>query len=186
MVVFSDEQVVMIKSWINTKILKEGFEHITADDFMDVSVQECINLFLCIGINNSMMSMKVRGPMDFVRNGVNKFFRSTGNRRELCDLMFQRDIYKGKYLLAMDYYVAPAVFDNSFIDKSVLDAWALMTKKLVIKGWHGIQLVVEEQPERGSNYIKYRWIDRRVSKDDKKGIDSAKAKAAKKSNKKKK
>ena len=163
MILFDEQGIEMAKTYLLKAAERHGFAN-EAKNMLEGKNKQVlntrINMFLCLGINTTGQSVNIHNVYRFIRLGTNRFFLSLKNRFELAECMFDNNLYKGKYNLAMDYYVASAVFDLSTIPDSVLEEWNKMIKPIVIKGRHGIKVVRIDGDENTTHNVKYRWVDR--------------------------
>lgn len=165
MIEFTQSGIDMVRSYVAKAAEKHGF-HKQAENMLyrgNMTVLNTkANMFLCIGINSSGQTVNMSNCWNFIRKGANRFFLSLKNRQDLAEDMFKNDVYKGKYNIACDYYVAPAVFDSEIISDDVLDIWNEMMKPIVIKGRHGVKVVRVVLDGGDSTDIKYRWVNRTI------------------------
>ena len=166
MIEFNESGLDMVRGYVAKAAAKHGFAD-AAVNFIkgrnNARLNMRANMFLCIGMNSSGQTITMNNVYDFVKKGTNRFFLSLKNRWELSEDMFKQNLYKGKYNLACDYYVARAVFDCDAIPAEVIDEWDLMMKPLIIKDHHGVKMeVVHDEEDTDDSAFKYRWVDRFV------------------------
>lgn len=163
MILFDESGIELAKSYLLRAAERHGFGT-EAKNMLNMKAKSIlitrINLFLCIGINCTGQSVSIHNVYRFIRLGTNRFFLSLKNRFELAECMFTNNLYKGKYNLAMDYYVAESVFDLPVIPDDIIDEWNKMIEPIVIKGRHGIKIVRIDGDENTTNNVKYRIVDR--------------------------
>jgi hypothetical protein len=166
MIEFTQEGIDMVRSYVAKAAARHGF-HKQAENMLYsgnlTTLNIKANMFLCIGINSSGQTVNMTNCWKFLQKGANRFFLSLKNRQDLAEDMFKNDVYKGKYNIACDYYVGPAVFDSASISDNVLDIWNEMMKPIVIKGKHGIKVVRVVLDDGDATDIKYRWVNRTVA-----------------------
>lgn len=172
MIEFDLVGIDMVRTYVEKAATKHGFGN-EAKQFLKARTLEQFNIranmFLCIGLNSSGQTVSMNNVFRFIQKGCNRFFLSLKNRWELSEDMFKANLYKGKYNLACDYYVARAVFDRAIISDDILDEWNLMIKPIIIKGRHGIRVVrVVSDNIHSADEVKYRWVDRCVNTSKKK------------------
>ena len=165
MIEFNEAGIDMVRSYVAKAAARHGFHEQAKNMLCGRSLETLntrANMFLVIGINSSGQTVKMTNCWKFLQKGANRFFLSLKNRQELSEDMFKNNVYKGKYNIACDYYVAPAVFDSEIIPDDVLDIWNEMMKPIVIKGRHGVKVVRVVLDGGDSTDIKYRWVNRTI------------------------
>lgn len=164
MILFDDNGIKLAAAYVLRAAERHGFKEQAKHmlSMKDKSVLNTrINMFLCLGLNCTGQSVSIHNVFRFIRLGTNRFFLSLKNRTELAEDMFKNNLYKGKYNLAMDYYVARAVFYMPLIDDDTLDEWNAMIKPIIIKGRHGIKIVrIEGTDGIDHDNVKYMFVDR--------------------------
>lgn len=168
MIEFSEEGIRMVRTYVEKAANKHGFGNEAKQFLKGRSLNQLnvrANMFLCIGMNSSGQTISMNNIFRFIQKGCNRFFLSIKNRWELSEDMFKANLYKGKYNLACDYYVARAVFGSAIIGDDILDEWNLMISPIIIKGRHGIRVerVTTDNIGRSADEVKYRWVDRCVN-----------------------
>ena len=168
MIEFTKEEIDMIRTYVERAATKNGFGNAAKQFLKGKTLQQLnirANMFLCIGMNSSGQTISMSNVFRFIQKGCNRFFLSIKNRWELSEDMFKANLYKGKYNLACDYYVARAVFDAAIIGDDVLDEWNQMISPIIIKGRHGIRVerVTPDISGPSADEVKYRWVDRCVN-----------------------
>jgi hypothetical protein len=165
MIIFSEEGIDVVRTYVAKAAARHGF-HKQAENMLygrDKYVLNIrANMFLCIGINCSGQTVNMTNCWNFIRKGANRFFLSLKNRQDLAEDMFKNDVYKGKYNIACDFYVGPAVFDSSIVSDNVIDEWNEMMEPIVVKGRHGIKVVRVILDGGDSTDVKYRWVNRTI------------------------
>lgn len=166
MIEFTKDSIDMVRSYVAKAAARHGFHKQAENMFYsgDATVLNVkANMFLCIGMNSSGQTVTMTNCWKFIQKGTNRFFLSLKNRQELAEDMFKNDVYKGKYNIACDYYVAPAVFDAEIISDEVLNIWNEMMKPIIVKGRHGIKVVRVILDGGDSTDVKYRWVNRTIA-----------------------
>lgn len=168
MIEFTEEGIDMVRTYVERAATKNGFGNEAKQFLKGKTLQQLnirANMFLCIGMNSSGQTISMTNVFRFIQKGCNRFFLSIKNRWELSEDMFKANLYKGKYNLACDYYVARAVFDAAIIGDNVLDEWNQMISPIIIKGRHGVRVerVMTDDTGCNTDEIKYRWVDRCVN-----------------------
>ena len=165
MLEFTQEGIDIVQSYVTKAAARHGFHEQAKNMLCGKSLETLnikANMFLVIGINSSGQTVNMTNCWKFIQKGANRFFLSLKNRQDLAEDMFKNDVYKGKYNIACDYYVGPAVFDSANISDEVLIIWNEMMEPIVIKGRHGVKVVRVVLDGGNSTDIKYRWVNRTV------------------------
>ena len=165
MIEFNETQILIVRNKLAKAVTRNGFESKLVDQLLprrlDIrTINTRINMFLVIGINSTGRTIAMNNAMVFVGKGINRFFLSLKNRRDLAEKLFEENRYEGKYNLSADYYAAPAVFDADEIPGDVMAEWNEMMKPIRIKSRHGVK-IEKNRPKDGSiDSVKYVWVDR--------------------------
>lgn len=167
MIEYTKEQVTEIKSIISERAPKYGYD-LKGDDLIPNSLplrsaSARINMFLAIGINSTGRCMSFISIRDFVRKGINRFFLSLQNRKDLDIDVLKNNKVSGKYLICADFYIGPACFDCVEVPDEIIDQWNVMMRNLRIREKHGIQCIKVYSP-KDENTVKYQWFDRPTKK----------------------
>lgn len=175
MIEFNESGIDMVRTYVEKTATKHGFGNEAKQFLRGIPLDRLnvrANMFLCIGMNSSGQTVSMNNVFRFIQKGCNRFFLSIKNRWELSEDMFKTNLYKGKYNLACDYYVARAVFDAAIIGDDIIDEWNLMISSIIIKGRHGIKVervmpniagLSSNEVNLSYDEVKYRWIDRCVN-----------------------
>ena len=166
MIEWTADNVAIIKELIAKRLEKYEFEAKNPRLFLETmskeQVWEILDMFLCIGMNSSGQTITANNAMTFAKKGVNRFFLSLKNRRDLSAEMFRNSDFKGKYNISCDFYVGPAVYAADFIPDHVLNTWNWWMRPLKIKGRYGVQVVKYVEDGKTNDHVKYRWITRHI------------------------
>lgn len=164
MIEWTEDNVKTIKELIAKRLEMYEFQTKSSQLFpkglSKEHVGEILDMFLCVGINSSGQTITANNALVFAKKGVNRFFLSLKNRRDLSADMFKTNEFKGKYNLACDFYVGPAVFYAEFIPDHIIDLWNQWMRPLKIKGRYGVKVVMEKEDGKSDDHVKYRWITR--------------------------
>ena len=165
MIEFNDTQIQIVRAKLAKAVTRNGFDSKLVGDILPWKIdlntaRTRINMFLVIGMNSTGRTITMNNAMTFVSKGINRFFLSLNNRRDLAEKLFQENRYVGKYNISADYYVSPAVFNADEIPGDVMTEWNDMMKTIRIKSRHGVR-VEKNRPKNASiDTVKYVWIDR--------------------------
>lgn len=164
MIEWNVEQITVAKELIAKRLNKYEFitqyNELFTKEFDDAATKNVINMFLCIGMNCSGQTITANNAFTFVKKGINRFFLSLKNRRDLSAQMFKDNEFVGKYNISCDYYVGPAVYYSDIISDDILELWNKWMKPLRIKGRYGVQVQIEKEDGKSDDHIKYRWVTR--------------------------
>lgn len=164
MIEWTNDQITTAKELIVKRLEKHEFSTrpstLIPASTTDEELKPILDMFLCIGMNSSGQTVTANNAMTFIKKGINRFFLSLKNRRDLSADMFKKNEFKGKYNIACDYYVGPAVFYAEFIPDRIIDRWNQWMRPLKIKGRYGVQVIKITEDGKSNDHVKYRWITR--------------------------
>ena len=166
MIEWTEDNVKIIKELIAKRLEKYEFQTKSSQLFpkglSNEHVCEVLDMFLCIGINSSGQTITANNALVFAKKGVNRFFLSLKNRRDLSADMFKNNEFKGKYNIACDFYIGPVAFWADYVPDHVLETWNAWMKPLRIKGRYGVKVVKHVEDGKSADHVKYLWITRYV------------------------
>lgn len=124
----------------------------------DAQLLTRVHMFVALGIASSTERLvKFNDVFSYAKRGANKFFRTMRHRWELSDEMIALNMFKGKYSLACDYYIAPAVFETQLVSDKIISEWNEMMKRIRIHEKYSVK-VIRVVNDLKHLSVKYNWI----------------------------
>ena len=163
MIEYTNEQREELRSLIAERAPQYGFDF-SGSDLVPTSISKLkqdmrLNMFLAIGINSTGRCKSYISIHEFIRKGINRFFRSIKNRSDLDKDVLRANKLSGKYLICADFYIAPAVFNCVEVPDVIIKEWNNMMRSIRVKPKHGIVCIKAFSPKDNTT-VKYQWFDR--------------------------
>lgn len=166
MIEWTNDQITTAKELITKRLEKYEFSTkpstLIPASTTDEELKPILDMFLCIGMNSSGQTVTANNAMTFVKKGINRFFLSLKNRRDLSADMFKNNEFKGKYNIACDFYIGPVAFWADYVPDHVLETWNAWMKPLRIKGRYGVKVVKNVEDGKSADHVKYLWVTRYI------------------------
>ena len=163
MIEYTSEQREELRSLITSRAPEYGF-HITGEDLVPSKLTKNrqdvrFNMFLAIGINSTGRCKSFISIHEFIKKGINRFFRSLMNRTKLEKTTIKNNDYVGRDLICADFYIGPTCFGSDLVPDNALDEWNLMMRSIRVKDKHGIKVIRIISPKDNIT-VKYQWYNR--------------------------
>ncbi len=163
MIEYTSEQREELRGLITSRAPAYGF-NITGEDLVSSKLKKNrqdvrFNMFLAIGINSTGRCKSFISIREFIKKGINRFFRSLMNRTMLDQTTIKNNNYTGRDLLCADFYIGPTCFGSDLVPDDALDEWNLMMRNIRVKDKHGIK-VIRIFSQDGNATVKYQWFNR--------------------------